>query len=52
MTSENTYLNEYPLNLLIDVYEQAGIPFDPTCYAMTEDQRNGLEQAVNGVNPK
>lgn len=46
MTGENAYLNEYPLNLLIDVYEQAGMPFDPAGYAMTEDQRNGLEQAI------
>ena len=46
MNADKSYRNEYPINLLIDVYKQAGIPFDPESYSMTEDQKKGFEKAV------
>lgn len=45
MNADKPYRNEYPINLLIDGYKQAGIPFAPESCSMTEEQKKRLEKA-------
>lgn len=46
MNADKPYRNEYPINLLIDGYKQAGIPFAPESCSMTEEQKKRLEKAA------
>ncbi len=46
MNADKPYRNEYPINLLIDGYKQAGIPFAPESCLMTEEQKKRLEKAA------
>lgn len=46
MNADKPYRNEYQINLLIDGYKQAGIPFAPESCSMTEEQKKRLEKAA------
>ena len=44
MNADKPYRNEYPINLLIDGYKQAGIPFAPESCSITEERKKRLEK--------